>query len=189
MKKIIIFLFFLICCGIFFLALFEGMGENFPEVDKALYKFIAKEGRTLGKKYNMSLIGKGGGAKEKKLWLISMSFNRYDSYLSEEEARNLIIKCVDDCLQSINQDNELREFLYVYPFSPKNLNISIYNYKKDRGDIFYPNIFSFGCDEGEVHFFTQEEENEFAYKTKKYETFEEAVKILKKEKEHLPNTE
>ena len=142
MNKLIKYLFFiLICFGIFFIESFMGikMNQEISEESKMLHKFIAKEGPRLEKKYSMSQVGSGGGIRE-GIWLISMSFNRYDSYLSEEEARKLIINCVNDCLEAVNHDEDLKPFLKVYPFTAKNVDLSIINYRKDRRVVFYPYI-------------------------------------------------
>ena len=128
MNKLIKCLFFiLICFGIFFIEPSIGtkMNQEVSEESRMLHKFIAKEGPRLGKKYSMSLVGTGGGIRE-GIWLISMSFNRYDSFLSEEEARKMIINCVNDCLEAVNHDEDLKPFLKVYPFTAKNLDLTIY---------------------------------------------------------------
>ena len=103
--------------------------------------------------------------------------------LTEDEARKLIISAVDDYLESVNHDEVLRPHLRDYPFTPKNLELTIYNYEEDGKDIYYPFNHVVNNREGRIGYFTKEESKKYGYKTTKHETYDEAVAILKMEKE------
>ena len=45
-----------------------------------------------------------------KVWLMSLSFDRYGDPINEQEARKLIISCVDDFLEAVNKDEQLRPY-------------------------------------------------------------------------------
>ena len=98
-----------------------------------LNDFIVQTGKKLGQKYNMSQNCIGGGI-DNGIWLMCFGFQRYDSYLTEEDARKLIIDCVNDCLEAVNHDEKLRPFLKVFPFTAKNLKFTIFNYDKEGND-------------------------------------------------------
>ena len=86
-------------------------------------------------------------------------------------------------LEAANHDEVLRPHLRDYPFTPKNLELTIYNQKEDGRDIYYPYICIVDSREGKIGYCTKDETKKYGYKTEKYETYDEAVAILKKEKE------
>jgi len=148
---------------------------------KILYDFVAKEGKLLGKKYHMSQCGIGGGVDD-GISLMSLDFQRYGSLLTEMEARHLIVCCVNDYLKAVNRDDALRPFLKVYPFKPENIDLVIYSYHPiDRTEVLDPNIFIVSAHEGKVSYLTQDPENAFRFKSKKYESYDDALLILQKQ--------
>ena len=159
------------------------MNQQLSEKSKMMYGFIEKTGKKLGEKYEMSPIGIGGGGgpKEKKIWLMSITFQRYGDPLTEQMARKLIINCVNDFLEIANNDEELKPFLQDYPFTAKNLELSVHNYDHDGYPIADPFIVIVNMCQGEVGYFTVEKNTSHPFKTKKYEPFEKAVAILKEE--------
>ncbi len=160
------------------------MGQGgLSEQSKMLYGFIGKTGKKIGKKYGMSLSGNGGGAKADGIWLMSISFRRYGSPINEKEARSLLIHCVEDFLEAVNNDEQLRPFLKDYPFKAKNLELTIINFDKDQFLHTFPNIAVVSNDQGKVSFFTKEVSQIYGYHTEKYETYDEAIAILKEESE------
>lgn len=166
----------------------SSMKDQLSEEDKMFYGFIEREGKTLGKKYNMRLSSVGGGGGIDRIWLMSLSFDRDGAPLTEEEARRLIISVVNDYIDAVNSDELLRAHLRDYPFSPKNIELTIYNSDKEGNWVYYPFIIIVNSREGKVGYFTKEESKKFGYKTKKHESWDEAVTILKKEKEQKSST-
>ncbi len=157
------------------------MDQGLSNDSKMLYGFVAKTGRKLEKKYKMSISGIGGGAKTDGIWLMSLSFHRYGSLLTEETARQLIIHCVNDFLEVVNQDAQLQPHLKEYPFTAKNLELAIHNYDQHHYSVIDPLIVTVSMSRGKIGYFTIEKEDSLPYKTQKYETFEEALAILAKE--------
>jgi hypothetical protein len=176
--------------AVFFLVISTIFLESFKE--KKMYpqkstesqisdNFIVQTGKKLGQKYDMIQNCIGGGV-DNGIWLMSFGFKRYNSYLTEEDARKLIIECVNDCLEAVNQDEKLRPFLKVFPFTAKNLDFTIFNYDKQGNDIDHPLIKTVSNSEGKICYYTIDASKPIQpYKSKKYETYEEAVAILQKE--------
>jgi hypothetical protein len=156
------------------------MDQGLPEDDKMLYGFINREGKSLGLKYHMrqSAIGIGG---MDKVWLMSLAFDRYGEPLTEDEARKLIISCVDDFLEAVNKDENLKPFLKNYPFTAKNLELTIFNYDKDHVLHYFPSIAIVTNSKGKIGFLTEDASTKYDYYTEKYETYDESVAILERE--------
>jgi hypothetical protein len=176
--------FILLLVGIAVISLERGskMDQGLSDEDKMLYHFINRQGKILGNKYQMRQSGNGLGGKD-KVWLMSISFDRYGSPMNEKEARILLIQCVEDFLEAVNNDEQLKPFLKDYPFTAKNLDLTIINFDKDQVIDYFPNIAVVSNSRGKVGFFTEEPSNIYGYYTKKYETYDEAVAVLKEESE------
>lgn len=167
-------------------AIYQNMNINFDLSDKSdlsdegrmLYSFIAREGKRLGKKYHMHL-GSVGGGVDHGIWLMSLDFQRKNSVLTEEEARELIINSLNDYLNMVNNDEKLRPFLKEYPFKPENVDLAIFNYTADMHDIYHPYIGLVSADKGKIGYLIDDESNQFRYKSQKYESYDEAMAILK----------
>ena len=154
--------------------------QGLPDDDKLLYQFINRQGKILGKKYHMEQSGNGLGGMD-KVWLMTIAFDRYGTPINEQEARSLVVHCVEDLLEAINNDEQLRPYLRDYPFTAKNLRLSIINFDKNQDVHYFPNISVVSNSEGKVGFFTDDPSDKYKYHTKKYETYDEAVAILKRE--------
>jgi hypothetical protein len=109
----------------------SSMNQEMSIHSKMLYGFNAKMGKFFGKKYAMSMYGTGGGAKKDGIWQFSLSLERCGNPLTENEARRLIINCLDDFLEAANSDEELRPFLKTYPFKPESIDLAIFSSDKE----------------------------------------------------------
>lgn len=162
------------------LSMSREMDQGLSEDDKMLYRFINRQGKRLEQKYQMKQCAVGLGGVQ--VWLMALSFQRYGDPLTEEEARKLIINCVNDFLDAVNNDEQIRPFLKDYPFTAKNLDLKILNYSKNQILHYFPHVAIVTNTRGKIGFFTQTPSTECGYHTEKYETYDEAVAILKREK-------
>lgn len=179
----------ILCIGLFATSIGHSMDPKQPlqsmsDEGRMLYQATEDIGQLIGQKYRMSPCGVGGGVNN-GVWLMSISFDRYDIELSQEEARRLIVKCVNEILERVNTDTKLRPYLKIYPFKAKNLNIVIINHHANGHDVFFPSIGMMSCYEGKMGYFTYDETEICRYKSEKYETYDEAVAILAGEKQKL----
>jgi hypothetical protein len=148
--------------------------------DKVMYRFINREGAKLEKKYHMQLVGVGGAGGRGEIREIMLAFDRYDDHpYTEQEARAVIMYCLDDLVKAANQDEELRPYLNPYPFKRDNIEVKIFNHYKDRYLHLFPYIAVVSTANGRIAYFTEEKEHSPTFKTKKYESFEEADEILR----------
>ena len=143
-------------------------------VDEATHKTV----ELLCRKYNLVPIGTGGSMMYdiKNLFI---SFNCYRT-LSIDQARGLIVICVREYLTQINKNTEIRTFLYNYPFSPENIEVSIYFYQPNGNEILNGQLCAVTTINGRIDYKTIR--SEYQYELLKEETFEEALQILEKQK-------
>ena len=93
--------------------------ECYPYLQRIRTKFKAE----MEKKYDLPCRGEGGQANE-RLHLVHFDFAGLRR-ASLEEARELIVKATDRLLELINENAHLRPYLYVHPFTPYDLDITI----------------------------------------------------------------
>ncbi len=151
--------------------------------DKILYSFINQQGQMIGKKYNMKPCASGLGGRIKTS-MMALSFDKCGDPLTEEEARQLIVNCVDDFLEAANAEEKLKPFLANYPLTAKNLDLTIFSRDKDQKIHYFPHIAVFFDSKGKIGFLTEHPSTKSGYHTEKYETYEESVAILKGENQH-----
>ena len=156
--------------------------QEMSEEGKMMYGFVGKTGKDLGLKYGMNPDGIGGGATKEGIWLMCLSFEKRGDSLTEQQARKLITSNANDFLELINNDERLKPFLKEYPFTIKNIKLSIHSSDHNGNSYADPFIATVNISRGEIGYFTFEIADRFPYKTEKYELFEESIAILKEEK-------
>ncbi|CDR34241.1 hypothetical protein [Criblamydia sequanensis] len=128
--------------------------------------------------YGLKCIGSGGSLmyNVKKL---SMEF-QHKGILNKNELRKLLIELTDLFLEEINNNEEIRPYLENYPFTPKNIDITIYIRDSQNQRVFYPNLCVASSLYGKLLFHTNDEANPIApFYTTEEETYEEALEKLK----------
>lgn len=103
--------------------------------------------------------------------------------VSKQKARQILVDCVEDYIQAINNKKELRPYLKDYPVTAKNIEITLFIKDAEGKDLFYPHLSFAGVILGCIEYTTRDPKDPYADKTREEETFEEAVK---KAKEELP---
>lgn len=137
--------------------------------------------KKLSKKYNMSVVGSGGGMFT-CVYQISISF-QIKHPLTLEEARIILTDCAQEIIDEINACKELRPYLKDYPATIKNIDLAIYSSQPDGSSVYDPFIVvaSVGS-KGKIWFATREKDEPYKYKNEYTESFEEAVAIVKEQR-------
>jgi hypothetical protein len=135
----------------------------------------------LAKKYNMQLCGAGGGMPDGIVNMLALSYDLKRS-LTIEQARPILIDCLNTYVNAVNADTELRPYLKNYPFTPKNIEIHIFFQTLDGGQVCDPFLCVASSVRGKLIYNTEEKGQKFGYKTEVIETYEDAVKILNERK-------
>jgi hypothetical protein len=115
------------------------MYQGLSEESTMIYKFINGVGKNLAIKYCMKQYGNGLAGMD-KIWQLALEFERCGDPLTEEEARELIVNCVNDFLTAVNNNQQLKPLLRDYPFTANNIDLTIFNYDKNRSLYQYPSI-------------------------------------------------
>lgn len=155
--------------------------EN-SQADRISNKVIARSGARLEKKHRISVSAIGGGGNSKGLRLLSISFDHRGKRYTKEEARKLLIDLSQEFLKDINEDTDLRPYLITFPFTPLNIDVTVFFYDSEGETIFDPYFCTVSASHGELSYFTESPEDLYQYKTKSYETYEEALAIVNNEK-------
>lgn len=170
---------FLGTIGFFLGSCMQQYGLPLTERDIASININEKAGKQIASKYGMSVIGKGGGADKEGINLKILSFNTIAA-LNLEQARKLIIDCIEEFLTIINTDEEIRPYLKNFPFTIKNVKITIFFETSDGLSIYDP-LISVTYNVGDtLHYATFENEESVRYKTEITETYEEGLAKLKR---------
>ena len=137
---------------------------------------LIKSSKRLAQKHGLHFCGISGGMMGcVKLMGVTYQLNRA---MKKNEARAVIVNCVQEILADINQNEPIRKYLQVYPFDPYHLEVSIFFSTTDHGKLFYPDLSVVTAYNGIIDYATNDPDDKFKYKTQEVESFEDAVKIV-----------
>jgi len=132
-----------VAIGLFVLALFalfhQRPAEPLSESDRYMGKCLHDHFEWAEKEYGIRCFGIGGNTPSGIEHAVYASM-RGDMKVSEEEARQIFLRCVYDLLSRINATRELRPYLIQYPFAPENIEYSIHFDDLKKGTVLPPFI-------------------------------------------------
>ena len=166
---------FLSCLLLLNIFSFFGFCSALSDDEKTVNSVVAKIAKKLEKKYNIKAIGDGGGIDDDGVRMMSLSF-QIKQPLERNEARRLIISGAQDFLADINANKEIRPYLKIYPF--KNIELCIFSVQSNGRDVYDPYIGVVAYVDGELGYRTNDRDNPYRYKSKYFETLDEALAIL-----------
>lgn len=147
------------------------------DYDDTVREFRAKTAKKLEKKHQMDCIAVAGGM----LGTIGISFQIHHP-MDRNEARERLVDCVEDLLTAINENEEIRPFLKNYPYTTKNVEISIFSNYEDGKEVFDPYIRVVSLASSDTIYFSTKEPNKIPYKHEYCESYHEALTIVKGKK-------
>lgn len=158
---------------------------NFFKSKSRDYTDMAREirtnvGKKLAKKHHMDLIGVTGGMMG-SVYLIGVHFQIHHP-MNSDEARERIIDCVQELLAAVNANEEIRPFLKNYPFTEKNIDITIFTTNPDGSEVFDPYIRVVSANPVGVLIYRTEDQTsarKMSYKSVYEESYSQAVEKLK----------
>lgn len=140
----------------------------------------------LEKKHHLHCCGIKRGMN-KSVELIGLDF-QLNRIMEKNEARGMVVNCVQEFLADINRNEEIRKVLQVYPFDPEHIEVVIYLSTHDYGTIYHPDLAIVAARRGKITYSTNDPDNEFNFKSREVESFEEAVKIVQSHHKQEPQT-
>lgn len=99
---------------------------------------LARSAKRLQKEFQMCLIGTGASVND-AVHFLSLSF-QVAARASKEDARRLLVTCLEKFLKDINGDEELRPYLYHYPFTAADVEICLYYVSEEGKPVYHPSI-------------------------------------------------
>ena len=138
--------------------------------------------KTLSERHWMSHCG-DGGAMMHEVKSLFFAFTIYRP-LSKEEARTLLIDCAHEVIAAVNSCPEIQPYLLPGGFNEKSVQVQIY-IKPDGQKTYYPNLGVCSYNFGKLAFSTHDPDELFGYKTDEIETYQEALSLLKLDKNVL----
>ena len=151
-----------------------------PEYEKISDKITAKTAKKLSKKYQLDPAGSGGSMMH-DVEMLALSFNCYRP-LSIDESRRLVVGCVNEYLNSVNENKEIRPYLHNFPFTEENLEIVIFFYENNNFKDVQPGQVSCASTvKGKIFYHTKDSQDEYKLETLHQETYEEALRIVKEQ--------
>ena len=155
---------------------------SWPSVnyEKVADKITARTAKKLKQEKGLILIGTGGGMMN-DIKMMMMGFNYY-KVIDMDEARKLLIYCVEEYLNAINSDEKVRPYLHNYPFTAENIEIKIFFYKPDGSNVAPNEISVATANEGRMAYSIDDPEKHTLKRIHR-ESYEEALKIVSSQKE------
>jgi len=139
-------------------------------------KLMMQSSKRLAKKHNLHLAGLTGGMFG-CIKLMGLSF-QLSRPMNKDEARAMIVDCVQSFLEDVNKDESIKKHLQVYPFDAEHIEVTIYMRTPDEGALYYPDLTVVTARRGKITYYTKDSKIKFGYKTEEVESFEDAVKIV-----------
>lgn len=149
-----------------------------PQYERDANAVTAHAARKINHQTGLKLIGTGGGMIN-QINFMAMSFSHYGD-LSIEEARELLVYCVEEYLNAINADEKIKPHLVRYPFTPREIEVNIFIRKQDGKNQSVGSLSVVGEVNGKVTYDISQPFPKIAQEVYK-ETYEEAKKLVEQQ--------
>lgn len=113
--------------------------------------------------------------------LLGLSFIYYDQ-IDIPQARNLIISGVNEYLDGINSNLELRPYLDHWPFTANDIEFDISILKSNRSEVDPESLNFVSCEKNSVSYYPRQDHIKTMPPPLLRETYQEAVRILEEDK-------
>ena len=144
------------------------------DYENCAYSLTNDAGEKINQKYGLVPIGTGGIVKE-NIKKLSLSLQSKD-ILSIDQARALIVGCVNEYLKVINNDSALRQYLETYPFTENNIELNLFIQRSSDLTNHFGKLIVVTSFKGKIYYDILK--TEFQHETVLEESFEEAVRIV-----------
>jgi hypothetical protein len=170
---------------IIFLLFFTGfvMSNRCPDYqpskgEQLVNSILAKTAEIIKKKHNIKPSGAGAAMPGGPIKELTLCFDTKGPY-SKEQLRGLLIKSAHELLKQVNECEAIQQFIKNPPFTIRNVEIIIYNNDKGGNDVYDPEISTGSISQGNLIYRTTDKDDDFKYKNRFEESYEEALKAIK----------
>lgn len=183
--KLYMFLLLIVLCGLFFLVScscnYQSGDNQLCERTKLVNQVTLNTIEKLEEKYQLEMAGIGRGCDINELQdFVGITFN-LKRPISKDEARSMVIDCLEEYLFDINNCENLRPYLVNNKLATDNVAVMIFISDENGSYIYYPQIALVKFSHNEITYTTYDPESKhLKYKTEETETYEEACAILGK---------
>ena len=160
--------------------------EGYKEREKLQFQIIDEVSQKLEKKYIMNSSAVGSSGDGCLLKSVCISFQRYQGAVSLEENREILFDCIQICRDAFNNNEKIRQYLFNYPFTENNIEITIHSYGKNNERLFHPEISCVSNYPKGISYYTNDPDIKYRHKQEIEETYQEAYAKLNKGKEKPP---
>jgi hypothetical protein len=162
--------------AIFILYFLLGGCDRRSEDEKIAHRLMVRVLKKLYDKYHLEYIGSSEAGTEIGYTKIGMSF-RIFRVLNKEEGRKMLVDATEMLLNEINSDPKLQPFLLNHPFTPNNVEMTIYVFQPDGNPVYKPDILIFSARKGKVTYDTKNPEKKYDYNVEE-ESYQDALNIV-----------
>jgi len=97
--------------------------ESLCKEEILMHQIIAQHEKVQKRKYNLDLIGSGGGIPD---YITNFNLHYFSTaQVNVSEARRMFVNNVEDLLRLINSNEQLRPYMSNYPFTINNLELRL----------------------------------------------------------------
>jgi hypothetical protein len=162
-----------------FLLLVLGSCQTFCKQEVLLHEIIGVHAKSQKKKYNIQAIGSGGSIPDHyvKRFIVHYECNRP---MTIEEARHLYVHSVEELLYLINSNEKFRPYMDNYPFTVKNLDLTISYWDVNSRNFDPPSVAMVFFSRGNsiLYAFYDNQSDKFTYEMDVREPYSEARRIV-----------
>lgn len=153
-------------------------GEEVHDIaGEEVHDILGKASKAIKKKYGLRPFGTGAAMPGGVVKVLILAFETRDQ-LSREELRGLLVNSAQELITQAQINGKIEQFLEKPPFEMKNVEIVIFNRDKNGRDLCDPEISTARINGDNLIYKTNDPEDEFRYKNRYEETYEEALAIL-----------
>ena len=147
--------------------------ENYERIADGITAGVALK---VKKEKRLQCIGTGGGMMS-NIQMMATSFQFFHE-VNLDEARELVVTATSEYLTAINGSKELRPYLEIYPFGPKNVEVMIWIKEPNGNNVPFDKIDFVSAVNGVLKYDLPDDPQTHADRELHRETYEEALKIV-----------
>ncbi|MDP1835152.1 MAG: hypothetical protein Q8K75_04400 [Chlamydiales bacterium] len=152
-----------------------------PNFDQAASLIINRSASKIENRYHIKCIGTGASMPGGPIRFITLSF-QIRGGLSKEHLRKILLSSAQDILETAQEVPYLDACLYEPPFGIQSLDVVLFVYDRDGGNIYDPWITVANLSQGILQYKVKEQGSNFLkIKEGLTETYEEALKAIEEE--------